>query len=231
MRSRARSGELDTVAWEPAGGGDPTLVFCHGFLGTPDDYRGLLSHIASHGIRVVAPIGHRRTPAVLLGRPGISDEAEAILGLVDRLDAPWVAGHSRGGQVAWLVAARAAVSGVVVVDPVDGEGRRGEKPTATARRATWDVPTTVIGAVLGGRCAPRHRNHERFASAAPDGSSHLVVEMGHADLLDGRVRTLGRLVCPGVDDPGPIPRTVGGLVVAAVRGAEPGTAPVPVTRA
>ena len=59
----------------------------------------------------------------------------------------------------------------------------------------------MAAAGVSGPCAPVGANHEQFARATPQ-SVHIVVEdLGHADMLQGRARTLGRRLCGGGTDP------------------------------
>ena len=183
------------------------VVFFHGFMTTPTTYRTLLGALADERTVVVAPRMYRPGPAVLAGHPTATQEAAVGASIVDELRrsyAPhelWLAGHSRGGQVAWIVAGDTMPDGVIVVDPVDGGGPRATRPNATATPARFDCRTLVIGAGPGGRCAPARSITRRFAAAAPLGTTHVVVEaMGHADLLDDRPRRAARLLCPGHDD-------------------------------
>jgi pimeloyl-ACP methyl ester carboxylesterase len=184
------------------------VVFFPGFMVSPWSYRSLFASIVSDGTSIVAPQMYRRGPGALAGRPSPTEEAEEGIRLVEhvvaarRPDEVWLAGHSRGGQVAWRVAEHVDPHGVVVVDPVDGAGRHPTAPAAAARPARFTARTLVIGAGLGGRCAPAPVNHEHFAAAAPPGSTHVVVaSMGHGDVLDDRLARASRLLCGGSADP------------------------------
>jgi pimeloyl-ACP methyl ester carboxylesterase len=196
-------------AGEPDAPVGRAIVFFSGFMVSPWSYRSLFASIVSDRTSIVAPQMYRRRPGVLAGRPSPGEEAEAGIRLVEhvvatrRPDEVWLAGHSRGGQVAWRVAERIDPDGVVVVDPVDGAGRHPTTLTAAAVPATFTARTLVIGAGLGGRCAPAAVNHEHFAAAAPPGSSHVVIDsMGHGDMLDDRPARGARLMCGGSADPG-----------------------------
>jgi pimeloyl-ACP methyl ester carboxylesterase len=201
------------------GPADRLLVFFHGFMTSPRSYRQLLGGLAADGLVVAAPRMYRPGPAALAGRPSATEEAETGVTVVEDLRRTyrprelWLAGHSRGGQVAWLVAGSVDSDGVIVIDPVDGGGPKATRPNATAMPADFDAATLVIGAGLGGRCAPTAVNHERFAAVAPPGATHVVLDgMGHADLLDDRSRRAGRLLCPGGDDPDRSRRELVGLM-------------------
>ena len=214
---------------------DRLVVFFHGFMTTPTAYRTVLGALADERTVVVAPRMYRPGPAALAGHPTATQEAAVGASIVDELRRSyspaelWLAGHSRGGQVAWIVAGDTTPDGLIVVDPVDGGGPKSTRLNATATRARFGSRTLVIGAGGGGRCAPEPVNHNVFAAAAPLGATHVVVrEMGHADLLDDRPRRLARLLCPGHGLPDLARLTVVELMRAFLDGALPpsGTTPV-----
>jgi alpha-beta hydrolase superfamily lysophospholipase len=184
------------------------IVFFSGFMLSPWSYRSLFASIVSDRTSIVAPQMYRRGPGALAGHPSPSEEAEQGIRIVDhvvatrRPDEVWLAGHSRGGQVAWRVAEQVDPDGVVVIDPVDGAGRHPTTLAAAAEPAGFAARTLVVGAGLGGRCAPASVNHEHFADAAPPGSTHVVIaSMGHGDVLDDRPARASRLLCGGSADP------------------------------
>ena len=210
-----------------SGGSDRTggriIVFFSGFMVSPWSYRSLFTSIVSVGTSIVAPQMYRRGLGPLAGRPSSREEADQGIRLVDevvatrRPDELWLAGHSRGGQVAWRVAAHVDPHGVVVIDPVDGAGRNSTTLDAAAAPATFTARTLVIGAGLGDRCAPTAVNHEHFAAAAPTGSTHTVIAtMGHGDILDDRPARTSRLLCGGSPDPRHERTTVADLVEAFI---------------
>ena len=200
------------------------LVFLHGFMIAPDAYRELVAPAADAGFEVVTPDLYPRGVAALLGRHPVEIEAAdaaAVVRTLSRESGAGVvlAGHSRGGQAAWRAANLLAVephvvSALVLVDPVDGGGRSPTERTATLEPATFECPALVIGAGLGGRCAPSAVNHDSFASATPDARHVVVPELGHADMLDGRSRAFGRRLCGGAVDPDPGRATVARLLTA-----------------
>ena len=67
----------------------------------------------------------------------------------------WLAGHSRGGQVAWRVAQLDPdrIAGLFLVDPVDGAGRDGGGPRAAAEPVRLRLPDDDRRGWQGGRCA------------------------------------------------------------------------------
>lgn len=199
-----------------------TLVFLPGFLSPAAAYRELLEPLAAAGVAEVrVPVFYRPGIPALLGHPSVSGEARAAAALVGDLVRQgrqvWLAGHSRGGQAAWLAAEQVPVAGLVLVDPVDGSGPR-SRATTTARSAAFAVAPLVIGAGIGGRCAPEWLNHERFAAAAPTRIHVVVTGCGHADMLGGQVAAMGRRLCGGGADPEAARSTVTALIAAHLTG-------------
>ncbi len=113
----------------------------------------------------------------------------------------FLAGHSRGGQAAWLAAGEADIAGLFLLDPVDGQGRRPQRDLSTRRPSAFPGPTWIVGAGISGPCAPVGANHEQFARATPQAVHIVVDDLGHADMLQGRARSLGRRLCGGGTDP------------------------------
>jgi len=190
--------------------GDRTLVFLPGFMTAASSYTTLLEPLTAQGISVVVPQLYRRGLGALLGRATVEQEASDAADLVRDLvgGGPVVlGGHSRGGQAAFRATAALAstgeVSGLVLVDPVDGSGRAPSVRTATATSAGFSVPCLVIGAGLGGRCAPEPVNHEAFADAMPLARHVVVTRLGHGDMLDDAPRARAARLCGGADDPDP----------------------------
>jgi pimeloyl-ACP methyl ester carboxylesterase len=112
------------------------------------------------------------------------------------------------------------LAGLILVDPVDGSGRRPPGPEACAKPATFHLPTLIIGAGRGGFCAPEVVNHDVFATATPAATHVVVADLGHADVLCGPALTLGRALCGGGSDPSAGRRHVGRLMLAAISDAQ-----------
>lgn len=201
------------------------LIFDHGFMSPPGAYTELLAPLRAAGIEVVTPKFYSPV-AGITGRYTAVDEAKDLSELVDalpttnvagvhRTSPPWLAGHSRGGQAAWRAAEilGARIGGLVLIDPVDGAGPRSIGDRATDHPARIEVPTLIIGAGMGGACAPAGLNHEVFAAAHP-AATHIVIEdMGHADIMSGRALRLGRLLCKGGSQPERYRRQVSDLLL------------------
>lgn len=218
------------------------LVLLPGFLSTSSSYEAVVDPARGAGAQVVVPSLAPGRLALLTGRYAVEEEgidaAHLVRDLVDGGSKVLLAGHSRGGQAALRAARilvadddlRAQLLGLVLLDPVDGGGRRPSVRTTTAFRTRLGVPGTVVGAGHSGPCAPEPVNHVAFADALPD-ARHVVVEgMGHADLLDGRERRLGRRVCGGSDDPDPARALVAALLLAALTDQDPADVPHPLLR-
>lgn len=191
----------------------PVLLLFHGFLIPNTSYTQLLQHISSHGYITVAPQMY-----ILTGEdadPEI-DNAEAIFKwlpdglsyyLPDKIRPDMgnvaIAGHSRGGKVAFGSALRLAaqttkikLSALVGIDPVDGTGRghQTKPPILTYKPHSFHLhcPTLVIGSGLGPKwdllippCAPEGVSHTEFFSECSSPSYHFVaLEFGHMDFLN-----------------------------------------------
>ncbi len=220
----------------------PVVVFHHGFITRNTAYSEVLRHLAGHGFVVVAPQMYEPGLPALLGRPTAAEEAAAARELLAWLDGHLaaavgvdadtgrlgLAGHSRGGKVAWLVLtgdpARAAA--LALVDPVDGTGGPlANQSRAVQGPAAFDVPTLVLGSGLGGSCAPEGDNHEVFFAAAPSPAWHVVVaDAGHADMLDEEVAASAAAICATGPDRAGMRRLTAGLLTALFRGTLQGDA-------
>jgi pimeloyl-ACP methyl ester carboxylesterase len=205
-------------------GGDRVLVLLPGFITPARSYAGLVSPLVAGdpGLRVVVPQLYRIGPGVLTGHYSVAQEVVEAVALVTDLawqGVPvWLAGHSRGGQAAWLAAEvleeRARPAGLVLIDPVDNAG----SGSVAVRPPRFSMECLVIGAGIGSRCAPAAVNHERFAAAAPRRIHATVQGCGHADVLTGRALRWGRTLCAGGPDPQRARATVTALIAAHLRG-------------
>ncbi|MGE3811356.1 MAG: hypothetical protein AB7I24_07390 [Candidatus Nanopelagicales bacterium] len=217
------------------GGGPDALVLLPGFMNAASSYSSLARSVAASGTSVVVAQLYRRGVGALAGRVPVSAEACAAADLVRATAAQrprariHLAGHSRGGQAAWLAAGLLADEGLpaslVLIDPVDGEGRRPSAPVSTASEAAFDSPCIVVGAGIGGRCAPEGVNHDQFARATPS-ARHVVVDgLGHADMLDERPRAVGRRLCSGGPDPDSARDALAALIAEWIRAISDGSGP------
>lgn len=201
------------------------LVLLPGFQTPASAYRGLAEAIAAGGPTVYVPQVVRPGPMALLGKPDVQTEAvraTAVVAAVRRARKPTavvVAGHSRGGLAAWLMADHVDLDGLVLIDPVDAAGPRPRRPAFTLQPTLLPYEALIIGAGRAGPCAPAGVNHEAFAGATP-GCRHVVLpDLGHADILSGRWRSGGRRLCGGGADPAAGRQAVAGLIGAVMRSA------------
>jgi len=202
-------------------GGDRTLLFLPGFMIAASSYTALQEPL---GVSLVVPQLYPRGLAALRGKHSVTAEAAAVAALV--ADIPgrvFLAGHSRGGQAAWLAAGALGghVAGLCLVDPVDGQGRRPVRDLSTRRGTEYAGSTWIIGAGVAGPCAPVGANHEQFARATPQAVQLVVPDLGHADILQGRARGLGRRLCGGGRNPDAARALCTGLLAALMAGEVP----------
>lgn len=215
-----------------APGNYAVVVFQHGFMARNDYYDDILGHVASHGFVVVAPQMYEPGLAPLLGNPTAAEEAELAARLLDwlpahlsmaagvtaRCDRLGLAGHSRGGKVAWLVAQANPfrLSGIAGVDPGDGTGGpRGDQPRAIQGPLSFSFPSFVLGSGLGGECAPTGDNHVQFYAASPAPAWHIVaLDYGHGDMLDEPQATTAAALCNSNPDRAAMRQLTGGALAA-----------------
>lgn len=174
---------------------------------SPRAYSSLLAPIDGPSTQVILAEPGGSVLSRLGGRVSVAEDAERLVDLVlDRAntdEAVWLVGHSRGGGVAWLAAreleaAGSAPAGVVLLDPVWGDG--GPRATPPPLPTPPRCPLLIMGFGIGGRCAPSGRNHEIFAAAAPDATKMIIANCGHGDILDEERARPARVLCGGGSD-------------------------------
>lgn len=230
------------LAFPSQSGEYPVLLLFHGFEIVNSSYTQLLQHIASHGYITVAPQMYILTGA---NAEQEIDDAEAIFNwlpdglsyylpdeVLPDMENVAIAGHSRGGKVAFGSALRLAaqntkirLSALVGIDPVDGTGRghQTKPPILTYEPHSFDLhcPTLVIGSGLGPKwdllippCAPEGVSHREFFSECSSPSYHFVAsEFGHMDFLNDDAGPLTCFCKNGVARE-PMRRFSGGIMVA-----------------
>ena len=174
----------------------PLVYFNHGFLVQNQFYSRLLTRIAGHGYVVVSPMMYSRG-VLPIGKPSFSEEAalgreilhwareEAPEQFGYRLDGGRIglAGHSRGGLIAWMMAAGLPeVAAVAGIDPVDKNGNKKLTDHALAGAASL-----TIGTGLESSCRPAGSNYVNFYGAthhAHPAWQILAEGYGHMDMLD-----------------------------------------------
>eukprot|EP00268_Persea_americana_P050063 TRINITY_DN5416_c0_g1_i2.p1 TRINITY_DN5416_c0_g1~~TRINITY_DN5416_c0_g1_i2.p1 ORF type:complete len:312 (+),score=48.85 TRINITY_DN5416_c0_g1_i2:410-1345(+) len=234
----------------PSDGGEfPVLLFLHGYLLYNSFYSQLLRHIASHGFIVVAPQMYN------VAGPDSSDEIKCAAATTDwlSLGLPHVlpirvrpdlnklglAGHSRGGKVAFALALGLAntslkFSALIGIDPVDGmdKGKQTNPPVLTYVPHSFHLKMAilVIGSGLGELkknplfppCAPKGVNHEDFFNECCPPAWYFVAEdYGHLDMLDDETEGFrgkaSYCLCKNGKAREPMRRFVGGIVVAFMK--------------
>ena len=180
------------------------LVFVPGFMVSPSAYTSLLEPVAACVGRVIVPSPEASTVALLSGRHTAAQQAEQVEEMARDLRLEGIdvllGGHSRGGFVAVLASRRVLPAGLVLVDPVSGDGGPAKTPEPLAS-LQLECPCIIIGCGPAGRCAPAGRNHEVFAAALPDAHHTVLSDCGHADVLDGSAARFGGLLCGHGQDP------------------------------
>jgi chlorophyllase len=225
-----------------ASGTYPVVQFQHGFLLDRRAYDEILSHLASHGFVVVAP---QMYPAdgVPLGKETAFDEADdavavatwslksaaAVVGSAADPRPIGLAGHSRGGKVAWTVATASTktrgplpLRALVGVDPVDGKGgpllsaQAEAVPSRPEESLASAPPSLLIGMELSGSCAPAGDNFRHFFdhTTAPTRLVE-VLGHGHTDMLDADADTGG--LCFEGPERAAVRTLTGGLLAAFFR--------------
>lgn len=211
------------------------VVLQHAFQITNHSYDQIASHIASHGFVVILPRMYDAGVGPLIGMPTAELETQRAAVVLDWIPAQFdrlagvelnntrigVAGHSRGGKVAFGVAADSAtrVAALVGIDPVDGTGGPGgNQPRVVDGPFAFDIPTMILGAGLSGPCAPEGDSYQTFFDACPSPSLLVIAtDYGHGDMLDEETAALAANVCPSNADREPMRRLTAGLLVTFFR--------------
>ncbi|KAH1046724.1 hypothetical protein J1N35_037508 [Gossypium stocksii] len=238
------------IATPSEAGEFPLLIFLHGYLLYNSFYSQLLQHVASHGFIVIAP------QLYIVAGPDTTDEIKSTAaitnwlskGVLQGLLPPYVrpnlsklalAGHSRGGKVAFALALQKTMttlkfSTLIGIDPVDGmdKGKQTPPPVLTYIPHSFDLDMAVmiIGSGLGEvkrnplfpPCAPKGVNHEDFFKECRKPACHIVAkDYGHLDMLDDETNGFrGRssyCLCKNGQAREPMRRFVGGVVVASMK--------------
>lgn len=182
----------------------PLVVFKHGFQLTTANYVVLLERLASHGFVVVGV----DTGGGVFGGPTNADERDASIATLDwaLAEAPFVAlvdaarvgvaGHSRGGKVAMMVAAADdRVGATLLLDPVNGCGPGAPYSAACPDVASGEIAGAVATAlgVMGETnnasggfmpCAPADQNYQTIYDAAGASSWAVAWTFTGADHMD-----------------------------------------------
>ncbi|XP_059650965.1 chlorophyllase-2 [Cornus florida] len=237
------------IATPSEAGEFPILVILHGYLLNNSFYSQLIQHVASHGFIVIAP------QLYTVAGPDTTSEIESTAAITNwlsgglhkllpthvqpNLSKLGLAGHSRGGKVAFALAlAKKATtlkySLLIGIDPVDGmdKGKQTPPPVLTYVPHSFDLDMAVmvIGSGLGEvkknplfpPCAPKGVNHEDFYNECRKPACYFVAkDYGHLDMLDDETKGIrGKTtycLCKNGKCREPMRRFVGGVVVAFMK--------------
>lgn len=101
---------------------DKAVLFVHGFIATPNSFADLPDHVAAQGwhVRVMLLPGHGTTPLDFQKtEPGDLEEAvqKELELLQERYSTVVLLGHSMGGALSTIIAARKQPQGLILVAP------------------------------------------------------------------------------------------------------------------
>lgn len=224
----------------PAGVRAPLVLFKHGFQLSTSNYSELCERIASHGFVV---IGVDTAGGVFSSATNVQERDATIAAIELALgEAPFasmvdgeriaVAGHSRGGKVAVMVAAAdARIDAALLLDPVNGCGPGTPYSTScpdvtgSSYAGALAMPVGVMGETnnaTGGfmPCAPADQNYQTIYDGL--GAATWAVEWtftgaDHMDFTDDGGGTVGGLCTDGPGDDAQIREAVRAMAVAFVR--------------
>jgi len=237
----------------------PVIIFQHGFTGSIKNYETISTYLASHGFVVVLP--QMYPPGDSGSAPTLEEEADLGVQIISWIEGninshiPVVAdtsllglaGHSRGGQIAYRMALDDDTTGKVKalagVDPVDGIEMFGQTLAVTGP-LTFDIPTYILGTGLGPivvddflACAPEEVGPLHFYCNSPNPTWLVMATThGHADMIDEEDF---EEFCPGGPDRDGMRALTGGTLAAFFSGilqgnesalsvlSDSGSAPVP----
>ncbi|KAL1808483.1 hypothetical protein ACET3Z_025473 [Daucus carota] len=223
----------------------PVLLLLHGYLLYNSFYSQLMQHIASHGFIVIAPqlytvAGPDTTEEINTTAAITKWLSEGLQGFLPssvkaNLRKLGLAGHSRGGKVAFALALKKSItskfSAIIGIDPVDGtdKGKQTNPPVLTYVPRSFDLnmAALVIGSGLGEvkrnalfpPCAPSGVNHKDFYNECREPACYFVVEdYGHTDMLDDETPGIrgkaSHCLCKNGESREPMRTFVGGIMVA-----------------
>ncbi len=180
----------------------PTLFCIHGYWATPATFTGLKTRFEAAGYRVVTPAlpFHDRDPALPpppgLGAVTIEDYAGFLAAEIAQIAEPVIlVGHSMGGMLAQIVAARVAHAGLVLL--------------STAATASTAVPAlntirTMAGVVLkwGWWAEPTRIDYDHWRWGIGNGVPEAIARAEYAALVWDSGRVMAEMTLPGLSTTG-----------------------------
>ena len=125
MPQRVTIGGLSALVETPSFETGPPVLFVHGYFGRAIAFERMMQWFSRHGHRCVAIDlrGHGDSmPDCELGKVSVHDYAADVARVAEEMDCPVVIGHSMGGLIAQLVAAKNCVRGMVLLAPAPPRG-------------------------------------------------------------------------------------------------------------
>ncbi len=192
-------------------GSFPLIIVSPGATQSRNQYRSHCDHMASWGMVVISenfvgnsgffpPSNHNRLADDLIAViDWATSEDNPVFAAVDA-EAIGVAGHSMGGKVSLLAAARdPRIKAAVGWDPVDANGPFTSPsspdfssvtpemmPDITAAVAVLGETTNSRGSFFSPACAPRNENFQQYFEFSSIGSLEVdIFDADHMDWIDG----------------------------------------------
>jgi non-heme chloroperoxidase len=125
MSQRVTIGKLSALVQRPTAETGPPLLFVHGYFGRAIAFEPMMECLANRGHYCCAPDlrGHGDSiPDCALGDVSVYDYADDIAEVARALNNPIIIGHSMGGLIAQLVAARGCARAIVLLAPAPPRG-------------------------------------------------------------------------------------------------------------
>jgi pimeloyl-ACP methyl ester carboxylesterase len=202
----ATNGDLQLLVESPPPGAPhrPPLLFVHGYFADAEVWTPMLQAFAALGypsqaVHLRGRSGSR--PGTDLGRASIADFADDVHQVARSLGSPVIVGHSMGGLIAQVVAARGAAQALVLFAPAPPRGI----PVMTWQLARKQL--RYMPAVLASRPVHPHREDLRYLvmNAVPPAEQDALLDLLHAESgRAGRDLSITGVAVPRTDVRAPV---------------------------